>query len=105
MKKQKHTINDGLRMIGQLLRHHPAVGFFAYDGKGYRRSCYDKKACSFCLVGAIDIVSEKLGLNRYKVSDRITRLVKTKALANYWDGNGEWSRVDLTLKLCDLKAR
>lgn len=63
MDLAKHTIDDGVRMVGQLLLHHPTTRFFARRPDGTSCFSFDSEAYCFCFVGAVTAVSNKLGLN------------------------------------------
>lgn len=59
----KHTLNDGIRMVGQLLLHNGTTKSYARD-KNYKPVAYYRtEACCFCLHGAVRIVSRVLKVN------------------------------------------
>lgn len=109
----KYTDGEAIRMVGHLLEHNGIVGPFYADKDGNSVHGYDPEACKFCLAGAIDKVSETLGVsktaintkvcgmlgrgvgrvliweadlkNPYKPSSSIQRLMVARKLQNYTD--------------------
>lgn len=56
-----HTINDVLRMAGQLLLRHPTTGAMARDTKGRVVEFDAPDACCFCVLGALGASATALG--------------------------------------------
>lgn len=83
--KHTYTINDGLRTVGQLLLHRPAVGAYAYDRSGHAVSQFSNRANTFCYAGAIRAVSNELHLNSMDLFNA-ARSKSECAGVFYWDG-------------------
>lgn len=90
--KHTYTINDGLRTVGQLLLHRPAVGSYAYDKYGNMVSEYGPWANSFCYAGAIRVVADKLSLTP---KDLFSAAMNTIDCGGpyAWDGASETERM------------
>lgn len=61
----KETIETGVRMVGHLLEHHGCVGPFFATAEGRGTHMDDPNRTQWCMAGAIDDVSERLGLSEY----------------------------------------
>lgn len=96
MKEMDNKIRDALRMIGHLLETNGTTGRKARftDGSG-TMDYEDPKVCKWCLVGATDIVFDKiLGVNvmpnkRYSLVENFLGLDEsdTLCLVDAWEGH------------------
>jgi hypothetical protein len=58
----KYTIADAVRMVGYLLEHHPTTHYWARTNKGTAVESNHPRASCWCLLGACQIVGNKLHL-------------------------------------------
>jgi hypothetical protein len=77
----KHTVNDAVRMTGQLLLHHPTTGYWARLVDGYAVHPKHPDATCWCLAGACFVVAHVLGLNQEHVK---TAAAQTLGLRGEW---------------------
>lgn len=103
----KHTTNDVLRMVGQLLLHHSTTGAMAKDKDGHTVSYVDPKANSFCLIGALHACSDKLLLHEdaspfWDVSLMLN--VGVGYIHSTWDNLSAMQQQELSEKLTNITA-
>lgn len=82
-------IREALRMMGYLLETNGTTGRKARDAAGISVEHDDKKACSWCLVGATDVVFDTLFGDHEMISQRFQIVEDYLKL-----GNGHMSMVD-----------
>jgi hypothetical protein len=119
----KPTINDAVRTVGHLLKHHGTVAAFARYKDGTRLEDVlgpaDGKnpdftgASSFCMVGAIQFVTQELLKAPIGVmNDVFDVVVKTTGYSKYgqdgnwtdcWDRSSTLQRLHMTTALCNLQ--
>lgn len=102
----KHTINDGLRMMGQLLLHHPTTGYYARDSKGEPISAYKAEASCFCFVGAVIAVAHTLKLDSMALSTDARKKVFSDDTISFmeWDSGSDSHRRYWARKLASVSA-
>lgn len=100
----KHTINDGLRMMGQLLLHRRTTGVLARNQRGVSVDCLSTRASCFCLAGAVMVVAERLGLPTHYLTTRAAHAFDqpTHLIVNNWDHIGEDRRAQWAATLARI---
>jgi hypothetical protein len=96
---KKHTINDGVRMVGQLLLHRPTTRFYARDSQGHPVSYGSEEASCFCYLGAMAVVSETLGLEGSDLAIRMHQICGLR-YGGEWDNIGTQARKSVAVKMC-----
>lgn len=95
----KHTVQDGLRMVGHLLEHHPTTGANArtvqlrplIDGYSPGASCW-------CLEGACEAVAKVLSLSEFDLKTAAICKVEGR-LVSAWDYAESISRREIVRRL------
>lgn len=96
--KHTHTVNDALRMMGQLLLRAPTSGVCARDKLGNPTSLAGPEACQFCFTGAAALVGGKLGVDVTKLRNRAYELTEINGPRD-WDHAGSFRRSCVALTL------
>lgn len=87
------SIETAVRMVGHLLEHHGTTGPFAADKDGIEVAIDDPAATSWCLAGACELVSSKLGFCKRPWLDHTIRPEVLKLFSEaystvpLWEGN------------------
>jgi hypothetical protein len=107
MSKNQYTVGDGVRMVGQLLLHHPTTGYYAKDLSGHNCSSQSPQASCFCYEGALYRVSTTLGTHCMDVDVRISRMLFNTDYdmhAAQWDNATDAQRSEWAQKMADYKG-
>lgn len=97
----KHTVNDALRMVGQLLMNSPTTGYLARNQEGFSVDPISTEACSFCFVGAIYASCYKLKVTHGPVAKAAVALTGIR-LGTHWDYAGAGKQMDIARKLASV---
>lgn len=106
----KQKIKDAVRMVGHLLETNGTKGWFARDKNGLERDYNDPQACAWCLVGAMAVISEKFGLDKYSLDPVVAKTVGIKKslkryqLSSYYPVAKTWDDSDAESRKRIIKA-
>lgn len=102
----KHTINDGLRMMGQLLLHHSTTGYYARDSEGRSDVFYAPTASCFCFVGAAMATARALRLETMDLATRARKTVFPPDTISFeeWDGGTDSQRKQWARQLASVSG-
>lgn len=100
-----HTINDALRMTGQLLLHHGTTGNFACNSRGNDVPWHVPQATCWCLDGAFKVCCKQLGIQEAGWADLKQTLGWSwhDSLWNTWDEATDDQREAWATLLADVK--
>ena len=103
--KHVYTEAEGLRMVGQLLLHHPTTVVRARNRYGESVDALDKDATSWCLVGALTVVGELL--NHPYLRPAVCSIVNLRPgqcnLGLHWDCSSDLQRHNWATELANYK--
>lgn len=102
----KHTINDGLRMMGQLLLHHPTTRYYSRDQAGTPTVFYAPESSCFCFVGAAMITVRTLQLGTMDLATRARETVFPPDAISFeeWDNGTDAQRKQWAQQLASVSA-
>lgn len=103
----KHTVGDAIRMIGQLLLHHPTTEYYARDKDGKMCDSFAPAAFCFCYLGALRAVIQRLNVGYWAVNDTIGVLIwgtQDYMDATKWDGGSDLDRRSWAQKMADYNG-
>lgn len=101
----QHNTQDGLRMMGHLLEHHPTTYAYARNKSHYPVSGTNESAVCWCLVGASQAVAKVLNISsvglRNGALKALWRDSGTNAdLVNIWDSwFSTWTHAQIVERL------
>jgi hypothetical protein len=95
----KHTIQEGLRMMGHLLEHHGTTGAEAVTSSNVVVEPYDLEACKWCLKGAAMAVSRALDVDHFGLQDAARDTIGNASLISSWDTELTYSRAEIIERL------
>lgn len=99
--KPTHTVNDALRMAGQLLLACPTTGALARTSYGQPVEVFDEEACNFCYLGALHVTCYRLKVPYMNV--RKTAKDLTGIDWGYkWDSAGADRQMEIARKLASV---
>lgn len=95
------TVNDGLRMMGHLLLHHPTTGEYARGRDGFGTSARSVNASCFCFLGALQAVGHALQFRYYEqveFENKAKWVAGCRGWAN-WDNATPERRIQIATRL------
>ena len=91
--KHNHTFRDAVRMAGHLVEHYPTSGIEAVDCDNRACDSTSRRACRWCLHGALYVCSARLGLHTGM------RNIKELPSALDWDAATDAQRLQLAREM------
>lgn len=80
------TLDEALRVVGHLLEHHGTRGVLARDAYGKPvNPAENPAACSWCLLGALWVVSSRMGLPFGALKAQAYSRTRYVGLVTVWD--------------------
>jgi hypothetical protein len=105
MSTEKYTYDTAVRMVGNLLKYHPAVGSYARNKNGDEVSFCDPQASCFCYMGALHLVSLTTGVSFAGLAADCRNALTTLVFGpSTWDGGTDSQRAEWANKLANYKA-
>lgn len=92
---KKETVQSAIRMAGHLLETNRCWGREATNREGYNERFDSSYACRWCLTGALNVVSRKLGVDDVAVFNAVAAMFPVHSythLHRYWDAM-VWSQL------------
>ncbi len=89
-KTSKKAIREAVRVVGYLLETNGATGGAAFDSRGNLVSAFDPKACYWCAIGAMNVVSQRMNVQKKLIADSVATLTKSPQFVDYVDFIGAW---------------
>lgn len=102
------TVNDAVRMVGQLLLHNSTTDAHVRDHDGSPVCLDDKTACQFCYIGAVRSVRGVLLPNNgssilRRACERALNLSMFEAGPTWWDSATDKQRTVWAQQMADWK--
>lgn len=97
-----YSLNDCVRMVGQLLLHRPTTGTQARNNTGQPVSPYHGEASCFCFVGATNAVSWVLGHHMDGLWGKCNKALGEDVEGMVWDDATDQQRAAWAKKLSEV---
>jgi hypothetical protein len=103
-----NTVNDAVRMVGQLLLHNSTTGAHARDSFYFVVPLTDPEACKFCYIGAVHSVRRSLppvdAFSLRRACEKALNLPMFEADVSWWDDATDEQRKTWAQKMADWSA-